>query len=178
MYWKAYHASKINNHRHILNLIMQIVEALGSPWRTSKRGRKPKFLPKEHAAICIYMRYFNPSTVGWAIQRMPVKYIKKAIKLLHLETQSLLREGVFIADSTGIETDRYKDAKIVLREAERREFRKLHVIADYFYGHGIFSVACAGESFGHSHDSPAFREIFDQKSAEMAFCLLIAHTMP
>ncbi|MFQ6137266.1 MAG: hypothetical protein ACE5PM_08810 [Candidatus Hydrothermarchaeales archaeon] len=63
---------------------------LGSPWRTSRRGRGPEFTPKEHAAICIYVRYFNYSygnaegavpplisriidysTMGWAMKRLP-----------------------------------------------------------------------------------------------------------
>jgi hypothetical protein len=95
------------------------------------------------------------------MQRLPAEYITRALKLLHVEINRLLRGGVFIADSTGIETDRYEDATIVLAESKRREFRKLHVIADYFHGHGIVSIASAGESHGNAHDSPAFRRIFD-----------------
>ncbi|MFH1774413.1 MAG: transposase [Methanobacteriota archaeon] len=159
---------------------MRVVEAIGSPWRIAKRGRKPKFKPELHAAICIYLRCFNltyrdaegempllisqsidHSTIGWAMQRVPVDYVSKALKLLHVEINSLLFDGMFIADSTGIETDRYEGATIVLSETKRREFRKLHVIVDYFHRHGIISIASAGESSGNAHDSPAFRQIFD-----------------
>ena len=179
-YWKAYHASRMNDRSYIFKLILHFVETLGSPWRTSKHGIKPKFMPKEHAAICIYMRYFNysyrdaegsipalisrtidHSTIGWAMQRISADYITRALKLLHVEIRKLLRDGVYIADSTGIETDRYEDATIVLEDVRKREFRKLHVITEYFHGHGIISIACAGESLGHAHDSPAFRHIFD-----------------
>jgi hypothetical protein len=80
----------MNDRSYIFKLAMRIVEMLGPPWETSRRGRKPKFMPKEHAAICIYMRLFNltyrdveremplllskgidHSTVGWAMQRLP-----------------------------------------------------------------------------------------------------------
>jgi hypothetical protein len=179
-YWKAYHASRMNDRSYIFKLAMRVVEAIGSPWRIAKRGRKPKFKPELHAAICIYLRCFNltyrdaegempllisqsidHSTIGWAMQRVPVDYVSKALKLLHVEINSLLLDGVFIADSTGIKTDRYEGATIVLTETKKREFRKLHVIVDYFREHGIISIASAGESSGNAHDSPAFRQIFD-----------------
>lgn len=101
------------------------------------------------------------STIGWAMQRVPVEYVSKALKLLHVEINSLLLDGMFIADSTGIETDRYNDTTVMLRETKMRGFRKLHVITDYFYTHGITSIACAGEGPGNANDSPAFRKIFD-----------------
>jgi hypothetical protein len=109
----------------------------------------------------LIFKSIDHSTVGWAMQRIPAEYVSKALKLLHVEIHKLLRKGVFIADSTGIETDRYEEATIMLEETKRREFRKLHIIADYFHKHGIVSVACAGESSGNAHDSPVFRQIFD-----------------
>jgi hypothetical protein len=180
LYWRIYHSSGINDRSRIISLVLQIIDTLGSPWKISRRGRPPKFHPKLHAAICIYMLYrgwsyretegeipglvsmsIDHSTVGWAMKRIPLDYVSRALKLLHMGIDKLCRKGVFIADSTGIETDRCKKVKRVLKKAERREFRKLHAIAKYYPRQGITSIASAGESDGYRNDSSVFREIFD-----------------
>jgi hypothetical protein len=178
--WKVYHSSGISDPYRIIKLIHQIIERLGSPWEVSKRGRPPEISPGTHAAICIFMlyigstyrtmegltkpffsRHVDHSTIGWAMQRIPVEFLTKALKLLYEKTDDLCGEGVFITDSTGIETDRYKPVKKVMKETKEREHRKLHVIVKLYPEDGIISIVSAGESHGDRNDSPMFREIFD-----------------
>jgi hypothetical protein len=179
-YWKVYHSSGISDPYRIIKLAHQIIESLGAPWHISRRGRPPEISPGLHAAICIFMLYINStyrdmeglcepffsrhvdhSTIGWAMQRIPPGFLTKALKLLYEKTDGLCGDGVFITDSTGMETDRYEDVNRVMKETRRRERRKLHVIVKLYPEEGIISIASAGESDGDRNDSPMFREIFD-----------------
>jgi hypothetical protein len=181
-YWKVFHSSRIYDRFRTIKLILRLVEALGSPWPTSKRGRPPKFHPKFHALVCVYMAYagmtyrdmegemplvlqrsMDHSTVGWAMKRIPLEYITTAVKALHLCVNQTLGGGVFIADSTGIETDRYEKTRRVLKMADKREHRKLHVIVKHYPEGGLISITGAGETSGRRNDSPVFREIFDPR---------------
>lgn len=175
-YWNLYHKAKLNDFLKVWKLALEIVEGLGDPWKRSKRGRRPKFTSKKHAAVCIFMKYFgltyrkiegsaellmrlsiDHSTVGWAMKRLPVSYIKKAIKRLHFRISDLCSEGAFIVDSTGIRTDREVEGKFILEKREKKEFLKLHVFVKYFPNEGLVSIANAHVTKSNRHDSPIFR---------------------
>ncbi|MFQ5800447.1 MAG: transposase [Candidatus Hydrothermarchaeales archaeon] len=179
-YWKIYHSSGISDPIRIINLVKGIVRKLGPPWQVSKRGRPPEIAPQLHASICItlacfgatlremegltepfFKRRVDHSTIDWAMQKLPPDFILQAIKALHEKIDRQCGKGVFIADSTGISTDRYGACKKGTEEAEKKEHRKLHVIVKHYPEDAIISIVGAGESHGDRHDSPAFREIFD-----------------
>ena len=58
-YWNLYHKAKLNDFLKVWKLALDIVEGLGDPWKRSKRGKRPKFTSKKHAAVCIFMKYFG-----------------------------------------------------------------------------------------------------------------------
>lgn len=175
-YWKTYHEAKLNYFLKVWGLALLIVNEAGDPWKKSKRGRRPKFTSKMHAAICIFMKYFDltyrdiegsselliklqidHSTVGWAMKRIPVNYVKKAIRNLNFRISELCSEGAFIVDSTGIKTDRDVEGRFILEKREKKEFLKLHILVKYFPNEGLLSVANAHVTKSNRHDSPIFR---------------------
>jgi len=77
------------------------VRKLGPPWQVAKRGRPPEHQPEEYAEIAIYRKHFNMSLrvaegdtpfvlckrvdhsdIWWALQRIPLGYLNRAIELL------------------------------------------------------------------------------------------------
>ncbi len=86
-------------------------------------------------------RTLDHSTVGWAMKRISVEYINCIVKLLYQLTDNLCKQdGVFITDSTGITTDRYRVIKILFKKIDRKQFMKWHVIAKYYPSKGVICI--------------------------------------
>lgn len=182
-YWKVYHLSKKYNGKDKFKLLLGVCKKIGQPWKKSKKGAKPKFEPYEHAAIFIYMvlcvysyrdmedhilevmdKTIDHSTIGKAAKRIPVEYMHTVLKLFFKMTDNLCRvKGVYIGDSTGISTDRYKTVKIVLGKRSKKQHIKWHIIVKYYPAKGIISIVSCCMAGEYSHDSPNFRKNFDPK---------------
>ncbi len=99
---------------------------MGCPWKKSKRGRPCKFEPSLHATLIIMAFFYgfslrdmeqsavlyieqtiDHSTIGKAKRRLPLSYLSRAVTLLHRKVNEVCKSGFYIADSTGISTDRY-----------------------------------------------------------------------
>ncbi|MFH1821783.1 MAG: hypothetical protein ABH852_05025 [Methanobacteriota archaeon] len=140
-YWKAYHASKLYDKREVFKLCSRVARRLGSLWKVSRRGRPPKFHPTEHTAVCIYRKCSCPTfryaegdtallldtridhvTIWWAFQRIPVIYFERALELLYELISKLFKCEIFVTDSTGVETDRYRKRRKGLKTVQEHEF--------------------------------------------------------
>lgn len=180
-YWKVYHLSKKYNGEETYKLILSVCRNEGQPWEKSRLGRDPEFEPYEHAAICTYMivccysyrdmekhslevidKTIDHSTIGWAMKRIPVWYMSSVLKKFFKLTDNLCKvKGVYIPDSTGISTDRYKTVKIVLEKRNKKQHVKWHIIVKYYPSKGIVSILSCCMGGEYSHDSPNFRKNYD-----------------
>lgn len=73
------------------------------------------------------------------------------------------KEGVIITDSTGISTDRYEEYEIVMDDTKKVQEKKWHIIAKYYYQKSLISIISTKATPEHRHDSPVFREIYDNE---------------
>jgi len=147
------------------------VRRLPPPWERSRRGRRPKFSARKHAAICATARYFDytyrevegqaplmmpktidHSTVGWALKRMRVPYLKLLLMLLFREINRLAKCQVYMVDSTGISTTHLRRRKRALKMSWSREFLKMHVLVGYSREAGALAVASARVTAGNVAD--------------------------
>jgi len=98
------------------------------------------------------------STVGWAMKKMPIDYIDKAIQLLYEKIDKLcVAENIFITDSTGISTDRYKEVIRALKKTRECIYLKMHILVKYFFN-GFIAIISAKVTDGDRNDSPILRE--------------------
>ena len=116
-YWTARHSSELDNVGRIFNLAEKLLRRLPPPWEHARRGRRPKFCSRRHAAICITARCLDltyrevegsaptfmdktidHSTVGWAFKRLRKNYLELLILLLRRELQRLLRCEFYTID--------------------------------------------------------------------------------
>ena len=203
-YWKSYHASNANEKRQVFNLCRRVVRKLGPPWQVVKRGRPPEHQPEEYAEIAIYRKHFcmtlrvaegdtpfvlgkrvDHSNIWWALQRIPLGYLDRAIELLFELIVELFPPNIFIADATGVQTDRYgKRKRPKLRPKDKpppkwrgkRERRlsegrehitlKLHLMVGYCRDQGLLPVLGARVTRGQAHDSPQLKHLVGKFEGE------------
>jgi hypothetical protein len=176
-YYGIYERSQINNPTVVFDFCCDLTEHLGDPWkRSSGRGRPYKTQPKDYAAALIYMVYerrsfrtagkgIPKSNLHWAMKRLPLNYLRKALRLLHDWTNALLSSvweessSCYISDSTGISTNRREKAEHVLGFTLKREHLKLHCIAHYFPSVGLIPLVDVVSTPGRRNDSPILREM-------------------
>jgi len=170
-YWAARHSSKLDSVEKIFNIAEKLVRRLSPPWERSRRGRRPKFSARRHAAICATAQYFDytyrevegqarlimpqtidHSTVGWALKRLRAPYLKLLLLLLFREINRLARCGVYMVDSTGISTTYLSRRKRVLKTSWSREFLKLHALVGYSRQAGALAIASARVTAGNVAD--------------------------
>ena len=170
-YWSAQHSSKLDSVEKIFNIAEKLVRRLPPPWERSRRGRRPKFTARKHAAVCATARYFDytyrevegqaplmmpkaidHSTVGWALKRLRVPYLKLLLILLFREINRLAKCGLYMVDSTGISTTRLARRKRVLKTSWSREFLKMHVLVGYSRPAGALAVVSARVTAGNVAD--------------------------
>ena len=120
------------------------------PWPRARRGRPPKFSARRHAAICLTARCLDltyrevegqaplflretidHSTVGWALKRLRVNYVRLLLAVLRRELQRSLRCELYVVDTTGISTPRLRRRRKAFKTLREREFLKLHVLLGY-----------------------------------------------
>ena len=161
-YHAARHSSKLDVVEHIFNIAEKLVRRLPPPWKRAKRGRRPKFSARRHAAICVTAQCFDytyrevegqapsvmnetidHSTVGWALKRIREPYLKLLLVLLFREVTRLAKCELYIADSTGISTPRLRRRRKAFKTLYVREFLKLHVLVGYSRGAGALVVVAA-----------------------------------
>ncbi len=170
-YWAARHSSKLDDVERIFSIAEKLVRRLSPPWQRAKRGRRPKFSARKHAAICATARYFDytyrevegqarfvisetidHSTVGWALKRMRAPYLKLLLMLLFREINRLAKCQVYMVDSTGISTTHLARRKRVLKLSWSREFLKLHALVGYSRQAGALAIASARVTAGNVAD--------------------------
>jgi len=149
-YWAARHSSKLDDVEQIFNIAERLVRRLPSPWKRAKRGRRPKFSARRHAAICVTKQYFDyalrevegqapsfmgktidHSTVGKVFKRLRMNYLKLLFLLLRRELVGLARCEFYVADSTGISTPHLRRRRKGFKTLREREFLKLHALVGY-----------------------------------------------
>lgn len=203
-YWKSYHASKANEKLQVFRLCRRLVRKLGSPWQVAKRGRPPEHQPEEYAVIAIYRKHFcmslrvaegdtpfilskrvDHSDIWWALQRMPVGYVDRAIELLFELIIELFPPDFFIPDASGVQTDRYRKRKRPRlrpndkpppnrlkgrekRPSEEREHvtLKLHLLIGYCREPGLLPILKARITRGYAHDSPQLKHLVGKFKGE------------
>ena len=196
-YWKSYHASKANEKRQVFRLCRRVVRKLGSPWQVAKRGRPPEHQPEEYAEIAIYRKHFHMSLrvaegdtplilgkrvdhsdIWWSLQRISPCYLNQSIELFFDLISELFSPDLFIADATGVTTDRYvrkrgprlrPRGKPPPKWRKRREKRhsedrvlvtlKLHILIGYNIELGLLMVRSALITKGSAHDSPRLKRL-------------------
>lgn len=174
-YWLARHSSKIDDVKQVFIIAEKLVARAPPPWQKSKCGRPPKFSPRMHAAICITVACLNltyrevegeaplfmgmsidHSTIGWAFKRMRKEYLELLILMLRRELERLVSPELFVIDSTGISTPRFKKRRYGLKRVKKRICMKLHALIGYSSGESalvVYSASVTGESV---HDATQF----------------------
>ena len=179
-YWTARHSSKLDSVEKIFNIAEKLVRRLPSPWERSRRGRRPKFSARRHAAICATAQYFDytyrevegqaplmmpktidHSTVGWALKRLRAPYMKLLLLLLFREINRLARCQIYMVDSTGVSTTRLSRRKRALKTSWSREFLKLHVVVGYSPQAGALAIASAKVTAGNVADCTQLKRLLD-----------------
>ena len=177
-YWIARHSSKLDDVEQIFNHAERLLRRLPPPWERARRGRRPKFSSRRHAAVCLtakcldltyrevegsaprFMREtIDHSTVGWAFKRLRKNYLGLLILLLRRELQRLLRCEFYTIDSTGISTSRLRRRRRAFKTVWMHESLKLHVLAGYSPQDSalvVFAASVTGESV---HDATQFKPL-------------------
>ncbi|MDI6884647.1 MAG: transposase [Hadesarchaea archaeon] len=149
-YHATRHSSRLDDVKLVYKHASRLVRRVPPPWPRAGKGRPPKFSARRHAAICITARCLDltyrevegqapfflretvdHSTIGWALKRMGVNYVKLLLALLRRELQRLVRVEFYTVDTTGISTPRLKRRVKAFRRLWEREFLKLHALVGY-----------------------------------------------
>lgn len=179
-YWLAYHEARPEDVRKVFGLASVLVKRVPRPWQLSKRGRPPKFDPREHAAVCITAvaldltyreveglapgllgRSMDHSTVGWALQRLPEGYIHLLIRLLAKRLRGLVVFNLYVADSTGVSTPVFVRRRWVVRPM-KRQVLKLHALIGYSEQHRVLAVFSARVTSESVHDATQFKLLLEE----------------
>ena len=181
-YWKAYDRATKNNLKKIYDFCLGVCVELGSPWKLCGRGRPPKILPVEHAALHMLRRLIGKASrfierffpllsnkdidhswVCKTLQRIPFEYLDRAIALVDQKIVGFVKrvKTVFITDSTGISTDRKRTVLIKDKEVKKTIVDKQHIIARYIRAKSIVSIVRSKPTHEHRNDSPVLKEQLD-----------------
>jgi len=180
-YWKLYHQSHQHDMSEVFKVTCWLVKGVGPPWKVSPIGRPPKILPEEYASLCVFKKWYkltyrqvedmaslligktvDHSSIGWAMQRISPEYLNELVLDLHLYTDSILRGGISIVDSTGISTDRYETKDIAAEQTKVKQTVKLHIGVTYYPRYGVTSIAFGRVTHGTAHDSPQFDHLIER----------------
>ena len=179
-YWATRHSSKLESVERIFSIAEKLVRRLPPPWERSRRGRRPKFSARRHAAICATAQYFDytyrevegqallmmpktidHSTVGWALKRIRAPYLKLLLLLLSREINKLAKCGIYMVDSTGVSTTRLSRRKRVLKTTWGREFLKMHVLVGYSRPAGALAVVSARVTASNVADCTQLKRLLE-----------------
>ena len=170
-YWSARHSSRIEDPCRVFRAAERLVGRVPPPWESPRRGRRPKFSPRRHAAVCLLRQYFgltlreveglapgllgtsmDHSTVGWAFKRLRPGYLSLLLALLHRELSRRVEVDFYVADSTGISTPRLVRQKRAFVVVRVHETLKLHALIGYSAPAGALLVASARVTRSNVHD--------------------------
>jgi hypothetical protein len=175
-YWKNYERADIKDYRKVWDLTKQIVLEEGVPFERSKRGRPPKLQLWEYVCTSILYVYFNDSfreteqllklltgksldhsnIVRWFGKLNPT-YIDKLVYRIHTKITQQSDEGDYIADSTTLTCDRYRE-RILRGEKVRDHITwKLHTFVQYLSVMGLVSMLSVCSTKGSVNDGPVLR---------------------
>jgi hypothetical protein len=70
------------------------------------------------------------SSIGWAMQRISPQYLNELVYDMYLYIDCILKDGLYITDSTGFMCDRYEIEDAAMKEKKIKQTVKLH-IADH-----------------------------------------------
>ena len=177
-YWQARHSSKLDDVKLAFKLAETLVSRIPPPWEPARRGRRPKFSARRHAAICITAACLNltyrevegnalgfmgmgidHSTVGWAFKRLRREYLELLLHLLRQELEREIHPELFVIDSTGISTPCLKVRKFGFKTIRKRVCLKLHALVGYSPKDSalvVYSTSVTGEGV---HDSTQFHSL-------------------
>ncbi len=164
----------------VIDELARLVDEIGDPWPTSKRGRPPVHSPRKMAVVCVLtvtlgISYRNMetllyilklpwqepvpdhSTIHEAFKRMPEAYLNqilaKSARLCIAESGWV--KGIVAADSTGVETDRYETVDLKMKKTKRMISIKYHVVAILDYN----IIMAAKITSRRTADSPTLRQM-------------------
>jgi len=99
------------------------------------------------------------STVGWALKRLRRNYLELLLLLLRQELEKEVKCELFVADSTGISTPRFRERRYAFKTIRRRLCLKLHAMIGYSSKDSAL-VACSATVTGEGvHDATQFRPL-------------------
>jgi hypothetical protein len=159
-----------------------VVRSRKRPFRKgSKKGRPLKFDPYEYAQYIVFadlqdwsyrdaeasaMLYLGASldhsTFGKVFQRISLDYMKKLRRLLRSLILCTGMQFVRIADSTGIETDRYEVVRKLYKERKKRHLKR-HIISNYCEEFGVSVIEASAMTDGYANDSPQLRAMVKEE---------------
>jgi len=181
-YWRAYDRAVKQSLKAVYEFCLQVCRELGPPWKQSETGKPAITTPEEHAALhivrrltgkasrfmerlfpCIANKNIDHSWHCRTLQRIPSEYIDKAIALVDSKTAELVKrlKTAFIADSTGISTDRKHTVIIKGKPARKTIIDKQHIIARYIPARSLVSIVRSKPTHENRNDSPVLREQLD-----------------
>lgn len=184
-YWLARHNSEPDNVKRVYELAWMLVARVPPPWEPAKRGRPPKFSPRMHAAICITTVCLNltyrevegdapaflgmtidHSTVGWAFKRIRENYLKLLLLLLRQKLEEEVSSELFVIDSTGISTPRFKKRRYAFKTLRERVCLKLHALVGYSSKDSALLVHSASVTGECVHDCTQFKPLISDIRAQ------------
>lgn len=179
-YWKRYRRADIKNHRKVWSFLDEIVDELGIPFHTYKRGAKPKLSYKAYAKMIVYLVYFDiklremqselkefeGDTIDFSnIDRWFMKadedWVRKATQLLHEKIERMFRKACYITDSSKVTTTQYYETTEIDKDGNKiieLLTLKLHILIVYFIAVGIVSIANFHVTHGDANDNPIMNE--------------------
>lgn len=177
-YWLARHSAKPDDVKRAFKLAEMLVARAPPPREPAKRGRRPKFSPRTHAAICITVVCLNltyrevegdapaflgmtidHSTVGWAFKRLRKDYLELLLMLLRQKLEKEVTSELYVVDSTGISTPRFKERRYAFKTVRKHVCLKLHALVGYSPKDSTLVVYSASVTGENVHDSTQFKTL-------------------
>lgn len=179
-YWRRYEKADIKNHRKVWDILDEIVDELGVPFKIPRRGTKPKLERRVYAKAIVYLVYFDVrfremeselhrfegdsihfTNIDRWFMKADDEWVRLATQMLHERIEIMFRKGCYITDSSNVTTTQYFETTRLDSGGNRiieLLTLKLHILIVYFMTVGIVSIANLHVTHGDANDSPIMNE--------------------
>lgn len=172
-FWKYYEQAKIKDFRKVWEITKSFISEDEIPFEFSRRGRKPNLTKAEYICMSVLHVYFDldfretehllhllinknldhSNCVRWFGKLTP-NYINSLVFKVHKKIIGINDAGDYIADSTKVTCDRYKQVIMAREDTLAYQTWKLHTLVLYLINLGLISIVSVFASKGEANDSP------------------------
>ncbi len=108
-------------------------------------------------ALMLIGKRVDHGSIGWAMQRIPPEYLDELAYDLYLYSDCVLKNGVYIVDSSGFTCDLHEKRTIKMKERKVKQTVNLHTAVKHYPRYGVTAIVTGKVTRGRAHDSPQFK---------------------